>query len=209
MAVRVRRGDAGTIRMVAGSYLQDWLSREVDWTWRLLRSESGDSNITADLGSHWFDLIQFVTGLKVDEVIGDLATLVPKRRRPKRQVLAFEKVEEVESEEVEVELESGAIGRAAVPSGASTGTHEAVELRDGDESRYHGRGVLKAVASVNEEIGREIAGFDAVDQVLIDEFLIALDGTDNKGRLGANAVLAVSLAAASTIPMIEKNKASL
>jgi predicted dehydrogenase len=104
-AARVRRGDAGKIRMVAGSYFQDWLSREIDWTWRLLRSESGDSNITADLGSHWFDLIQFVTGLKVHEVIGDLATLVPKRRRPKRQVLAFEKVEEVESEEVEVELE--------------------------------------------------------------------------------------------------------
>jgi predicted dehydrogenase len=104
-AARVRRGDAGKIRMVAGSYFQDWLSREVDWTWRLLRSESGDSNITADLGSHWFDLIQFVTGLTVHEVIGDLATLVPMRRRPKRQVLAFEKVEEVESEEVEVELE--------------------------------------------------------------------------------------------------------
>jgi predicted dehydrogenase len=105
MSVRVRRGDAGTVRMVSGSYFQDWLSREIDWTWRLLRSESGDSNITADLGSHWFDLIQFVTGLKVREVIGDLATLIPVRRRPTRQVLAFEKVEEVESEEIEVELE--------------------------------------------------------------------------------------------------------
>jgi predicted dehydrogenase len=105
MAVRVRRGDAGTVRMVSGSYFQDWLSREIDWTWRLLRSESGDSNITADLGSHWFDLIQFVTGLRVREVIGDLATLIPVRRRPTRQVLAFEKVEEVESEEVNVELE--------------------------------------------------------------------------------------------------------
>jgi len=105
MAVRVRRGDAGTVRMVSGSYFQDWLSREIDWTWRLLRSESGDSNITADLGSHWFDLIQFVTGLKVREVIGDLATLIPVRRRPTRQVLAFEKVEDVESEEVQVELE--------------------------------------------------------------------------------------------------------
>ena len=105
MSVRVRRGDAGTVRMVSGSYFQDWLSREIDWTWRLLRSESGDSNITADLGSHWFDLIQFVTGLKVREVIGDLATLIPVRRRPTRQVLAFEKVEEVESEEVKVELE--------------------------------------------------------------------------------------------------------
>jgi predicted dehydrogenase len=105
MAVRVRRGDAGAVRMVTGSYFQDWLSREIDWTWRLLRSESGDSNITADLGSHWFDLIQFVTGLQVREVIGDLATLIPKRRRPTRQVLAFEKVEEVESEEIDVELE--------------------------------------------------------------------------------------------------------
>ena len=105
MAVRVRRGDAGAVRMVSGSYFQDWLSRETDWTWRLLRSESGDSNITADLGSHWFDLIQFVTGLKVREVIGDLATLIPVRKRPTRQVLAFEKVEEVESEEVNVELE--------------------------------------------------------------------------------------------------------
>jgi predicted dehydrogenase len=105
MAVRVRRGDAGMVRMVSGSYFQDWLSKETDWSWRLLRAESGESNITADLGSHWFDLIQFVTGLKVREVIGDLASLLPKRRRPKRQVLAFEKVGEVESEEVEVELE--------------------------------------------------------------------------------------------------------
>ena len=105
MAVQVRRGDAGAVRMVSGSYFQDWLSREIDWTWRLLRSESGESNITADLGSHWFDLIQFVTGLKVREVIGDLATLIPVRKRPTRQVLAFEKVEEVESEEVKVELE--------------------------------------------------------------------------------------------------------
>jgi len=105
MAVRVRRGDAGTVRMVSGSYFQDWLSKPTDWSWRLLRAESGDSNITADLGSHWFDLVQFATGLKVKEVIGDLATLLPKRKRPKRQVLAFEKVGKVESEEVEVELE--------------------------------------------------------------------------------------------------------
>jgi predicted dehydrogenase len=105
MAVRVRRGDAGTVRMVSGTYFQDWLSKATDWSWRLLRAESGESNITADLGSHWFDLIQFVTGLRVKEVIGDLASLLPKRRRPKRQVLAFEKVGEVESEEVQVELE--------------------------------------------------------------------------------------------------------
>jgi len=105
MAARVRRGDAGAVRMVSGSYFQDWLSKETDWSWRLLRSESGESNITADLGSHWFDLVQFTTGLEVREVIGDLASLLPTRKRPKRQVLAFEKVGEVESEEVEVELE--------------------------------------------------------------------------------------------------------
>jgi predicted dehydrogenase len=91
--------------MVSGTYFQDWLCREVDWSWRLLSSESGASNITADLGSHWFDLVQFATGLKVTRVFGDLATLIPVRRRPKRQVLAFEKVDQVESEEVKVELE--------------------------------------------------------------------------------------------------------
>jgi predicted dehydrogenase len=105
MAARVRRGDAGAVRMVTGTYFQDWLSREVDWSWRLLAAESGESNITADLGSHWFDLIQFVTGLEVRQVIGDLATLIPVRKRPKRQVLAFEKVDQVETEEVRVELE--------------------------------------------------------------------------------------------------------
>jgi len=105
MAVRVRRGDAGAVRMVSGTYFQDWLSREADWSWRLLASESGESNITADLGSHWFDLVQFVTGLEVKQVIGDLATLIPVRKRPKRQVLAFEKVDRVETEEVTVELE--------------------------------------------------------------------------------------------------------
>ena len=93
MAARVRRGDAGAVRLVTGTYFQDWLSRETDWTWRLLASESGESNITADLGSHWFDLVQFATGLEVRQVIGDLATLIPVRKRPKRQVLAFEKVE--------------------------------------------------------------------------------------------------------------------
>lgn len=105
MAVRVRRGDAGAVRMVAGSYFQDWLSQETDWTWRLLRSESGASNISADLGSHWFDLVQFVTGLRVKSVMAELATLIPVRKRPKRQVLAFEKVATSESEEVRVELE--------------------------------------------------------------------------------------------------------
>jgi enolase len=98
--------------------------------------------------------------------------------------------------EVEVQLESGVIGRAAVPSGASTGEHEAVELRDGDKSRYGGKGVLKAVDNVNEKIADEIIEMDAVDQAEIDQFLIALDGTPNKENLGANAILGVSLAVA-------------
>jgi len=98
--------------------------------------------------------------------------------------------------EVEVMLESGIIGRAAVPSGASTGEHEAVELRDGDKKRYNGKGVLKAVENVNEKIADQLIDFDAVDQVGIDQFLINLDGTENKGELGANALLGVSLACA-------------
>jgi enolase len=98
--------------------------------------------------------------------------------------------------EVEVELEDGSRGRAAVPSGASTGAHEAVELRDGDQARYLGRGVRKAVNAVNEEIFDAISGLDAEAQVQIDETLIALDGTPNKSRLGANAILGVSLAVA-------------
>ena len=98
--------------------------------------------------------------------------------------------------EVEVTLASGAHGRAAVPSGASTGTREAVELRDGDPQRYLGRGVLQAVQHVNGEIARALLGMDATAQVQIDATLIALDGTDNKGRLGANAILGASLAVA-------------
>jgi enolase len=98
--------------------------------------------------------------------------------------------------EVDVTLEDGSFGRAAVPSGASTGTHEAVELRDGDKSRFGGKGVLKAVESVNRDIFDALAGLDAEDQVAIDEAMIALDGTPNKSRLGANAILGVSLAVA-------------
>ncbi len=98
--------------------------------------------------------------------------------------------------EVEVETEFGGFGRALVPSGASTGEYEAVELRDGDKSRYLGKGVLKAVANVNEEIAPAIIGFDVFDQIGIDKAMIELDGTENKGRLGANAILGVSMAAA-------------
>jgi enolase len=98
--------------------------------------------------------------------------------------------------EVDVTLEDGSMGRAAVPSGASTGVHEAVELRDGDKSRWGGKGVSKAVSAVNGEIAEKVAGCDAEDQADIDAAMIALDGTDNKGRLGANAILGVSLATA-------------
>jgi enolase len=98
--------------------------------------------------------------------------------------------------EVEVTLESGVIGTAAVPSGASTGENEALELRDGDKKRYSGKGVLKAVENVNEKIFPEIEGMDALDQIGIDDAMIALDGTKTKKNLGANAILGVSLATA-------------
>ena len=98
--------------------------------------------------------------------------------------------------EVDVLTENGALGRAAVPSGASTGAHEAVELRDNDKSRYMGKGVLKAVANVNDVISKELQGMDVFEQNAIDMVMVALDGTDNKGNLGANAILGVSLAVA-------------
>src|SRR5436190_1064193 len=95
--------------------------------------------------------------------------------------------------EAEIYLEGGVVGRAIVPSGASTGAHEAVELRDEDRGRYGGKGVLKAVRNVNETIRPELVGSDAIDQVSIDRMLIDLDGTPTKANLGANALLAVSL----------------
>jgi len=98
--------------------------------------------------------------------------------------------------EVDVQLVTGEVGRAIVPSGASTGEHEAAELRDGDKSRYGGKGVLKAVANVNDVLAEELLGYDALNQIGIDESMLALDGTPNKGNLGANAILGVSLATA-------------
>src|SRR5450631_1754887 len=98
--------------------------------------------------------------------------------------------------EVDVHLCSGIMGRAIVPSGASTGAHEAIELRDGDAKRYLGKGVLKAVDNVNGPIERKLRGMDVTDQGEIDRTLIALDGTKNKAKLGANAILGVSLACA-------------
>src|SRR6202142_991197 len=106
--------------------------------------------------------------------------------------------------EVDVILEDGSKGRAAVPSGASTGAHEAVELRDGDKARYGGKGVRKAVDAVNGEIFDALGGMDAEQQAKIDETLIALDGTPNKGRLGANAILGVSLAVAKAAANAKK-----
>ena len=98
--------------------------------------------------------------------------------------------------EAEVTLDSGAVGRAAVPSGAPTGAHEAVELRDGDKARYGGKGVRQAVANVEGEIFDALSGLDPSEQIKIDDIMVELDGTPNKGRLGANAILAVSLACA-------------
>src|SRR5678815_955757 len=109
--------------------------------------------------------------------------------------------------ECDVLLESGTMGRAAVPSGASTGSREAIELRDGDPARYFGKGVLRAVEHINTEICEAIIGLDASEQAFIDRTMIDLDGTDNKSRLGANAILAVSSAVAkaaaeeSTLPL--------
>ena len=98
--------------------------------------------------------------------------------------------------EVEVYLDDGTVGRAAVPSGASTGAFEACELRDGDKTRYLGKGVLTAVENVNTEIATALIGMNALEQPAIDELLISLDGTENKSRLGANAILGASLACA-------------
>lgn len=105
MAARVQRGDAGVVRFVTGTWFQDWLSRETDWSWRLLREESGDSNTTADLGSHWFDLIQFVTGLEVKEVLADLATLIPVRQQPSSLKVVSEQMQGNEAGKTRVELE--------------------------------------------------------------------------------------------------------
>ena len=98
--------------------------------------------------------------------------------------------------EADVRLEGGALGRAIVPSGASTGAHEALELRDGDKKRYLGKGTLTAVQNVNTNIANALVGFDAADQVAIDSAMIQLDGSDSKKNLGANAILGVSLAVA-------------
>src|ERR1700753_1168778 len=98
--------------------------------------------------------------------------------------------------EVDVLTENGALGRAAVPSGASTGAHEAVELRDNDKSKYLGKGVLKAVENVNDILAKELQGLDVFEQNAIDALMIEIDGTENKGKIGANAILGVSLAVA-------------
>src|SRR5712691_1172578 len=98
--------------------------------------------------------------------------------------------------ETEVRLEDGTLGRAAVPSGASTGVHEALELRDGDKKRYLGKGVLQAVAHVHDDIAPALLGQDALDQTALDQAMLDLDATPNKSRLGANAILGVSMAAA-------------
>src|ERR1044071_2364158 len=108
--------------------------------------------------------------------------------------------------EVEVALASGKVGVAAVPSGASTGEHEAVELRDGEKGRYLGKGTQTAAANINGEIAQALHGKDATQQAEIDRIMIALDGTSNKGRLGANAILAVSMATARSAAAAQKTR---
>ena len=105
MASRVLSGRVGKVRMVTGTWFQDWLSGPDDWSWRLERRESGPSNTAADLGSHWFDLAQFITGMKVTEVMADFSTLIPVRNKPQQQVIAFEKAGNTRSRQVKVELE--------------------------------------------------------------------------------------------------------
>ena len=105
MAARFRRGHAGELQLVTGTWFQDWLSKETDYSWRLTRTEGGESNTTADLGSHWFDLVQFVTGMKVKEVFGDMQTIIKERKRPKKQVLAFQKADSGDFETIPVEVE--------------------------------------------------------------------------------------------------------
>ena len=110
--------------------------------------------------------------------------------------------------EVDVALEDGSFGRAAVPSGASTGAYEAVELRDGDSARYGGKGVLTAVQNVEDIIAPNIIGLDATDQTFIDQTLVGIDGTDNKASLGANSILGVSLAVAKAAAKTPRRGAS-
>jgi predicted dehydrogenase len=141
MALRVRRGDAGTVRLATGSWLQDWLASPADWSWRLERAESGDSNTAADLGSHWFDLVQFTTGLTVTEVMADFATLIPRRRKPARQVLAFEAVSDVPAEDVPVELEDYAAVLFRLSNGAPgsfTTCQAAIGRRSDTEFQIYG-----------------------------------------------------------------------
>ena len=141
MALRVRRGDAGTVRMAIGSWLQDWLSSPADWSWRLEPGESGDSNTAADLGSHWFDLVQFTTGLTVTEVMADFATLIPRRQKPARQVLAFEQVMDAPVQEVRVELEDYAAILFRLSNGAPgsfTTCQAAIGRRSDTEFQIYG-----------------------------------------------------------------------
>ena len=134
MAARFRKKDPGEVRVVTGTWFQDWLSKETDYSWRLEKSESGSSNITADLGSHGFDLVQFVTGLKVSEVMGDMRTVIPIRKKPKGQVLAFEKSADSAFEEVKMELEeySAILFRLSNDSSGSFTTSQVCNGRKSD-----------------------------------------------------------------------------
>jgi predicted dehydrogenase len=127
------RSVAGVVRMASGSWYQDWLSKPSDWTWRLEKAQSGESNIAGDLGSHWFDLIQFVTGLKIAQVMADFSTIIPVRQKPKRQVIAFESSSAAECEDIRVELEEYAAIMFRLSNGAP-GTFSTCQTVHGKKS---------------------------------------------------------------------------
>lgn len=135
MALRIKRGDYGQVRMVTGSWFQDWLSEMRDYTWRLEKQQSGSSNVAADLGSHWFDLIGFVTGLEVSEVLADLYTLLPEREKPMKQALAFQKQDaQTAYEKVRIEVEDYASILFRLDSGRVPGSFTTSQVCPGRKS---------------------------------------------------------------------------
>lgn len=134
LALRVRRGDFGQVRMVSGTWFQDWLSEAADYTWRLDKDQSGAANVAADLGSHWFDLVQFVTGLKVSDVFADFHTIIPERRKPKKQVLAFQAGGSGDTEPVRIDVEDYAAVLFRMDGGRVPGSFTTSQVCPGRKS---------------------------------------------------------------------------
>jgi predicted dehydrogenase len=134
MAVRLRRGDFGSIRMVSGTWFQDWLSEATDYTWRLEKEQSGESNVAADLGSHWFDLVQFVTGLKVSSLMADFFTIIPEREKPESQVLAFQASKASSTQKIQIEVEDYASVMFRLDNGRVPGSFTTSQVCPGRKS---------------------------------------------------------------------------